>query len=354
MQLTAKELAALLNGKVVGNEDVCVDRPSKIEEGGAGSISFLGNPKYESFVYTTTASVLLVNEDFEPSQPLPAQLTLIRVSDVYKAIATLLQQFGQATGAATGVSQYAFVDDTATVGKDVFVGTFAIVGPDAQIGDKSRIYEQVFIGKEVKIGQNVVLYPGVRVMDRCEIGDNCVIHPNTVIGGDGFGFAPDEEGRYHKIAQIGNVIIEADVEIGAGTTIDRATMGSTIIRRGAKLDNLIQVGHNAEIGEDTVIAAQAGIAGSTKIGKSCRIGGQVGFSGHISIADGTQIQAQSGLPSSIKEPNTAVFGSPAIPYKDYIRSYSVFKQLPKLYKRLHQLEKQLQALNENNPTLPKT
>lgn len=354
MQLSAKELAAILNGKVEGNPDVQINRPSKIEEGGEGSISFLGNPKYEHFVYSTTASVLLVSSNFEPSQPLPSQLTLIRVPDVYKAVAALLAQFGDTSEQSSGVSSHAFIHEKAVIQEGVFIDTFAIVEAEAKVGKGSRIHAHVYIGKGAQIGQRVTLFPGVRIMDNCIIGDHCVIHPNVVIGGDGFGFAPDENGHYQKIAQIGNVIIEADVEIGAGTTIDRATMGSTIIRRGAKLDNLIQIGHNVEVGEDTVIAAQAGIAGSTKIGKACRIGGQVGFSGHISIADGTQIQAQSGIPASIKKPGTAVFGSPAIAYNDYIRSYAVFKQLPKLYKRLHQLEKELKALHEKDTSLPNT
>ncbi|MEN0003038.1 MAG: UDP-3-O-(3-hydroxymyristoyl)glucosamine N-acyltransferase [Bacteroidota bacterium] len=354
MQLSAKELAAILNGVVEGDAEVQVNRPSKIEEGGAGTISFLGNPKYEAYAYTTTASILLVSHDFEPSQALPEGLTLLRVDDVYKSIASLLEQFGQSTATKSGVSPYAFVHESATVAEEVFIDTFTIVGAGASIGKGSQIHGQVYIGKNARIGEGVVLYPGVRVLDDCVVGDRCVFHPNVVIGGDGFGFAPDENGHYQKIAQIGNVIIESDVEIGAGTTIDRATMGSTRIGRGAKLDNLIQIGHNVEVGEDTVIAAQAGIAGSTKIGNACRIGGQVGFSGHISIADGTQIQAQSGLPSSIKEPNTAVFGSPAIPYKDYIRSYAVFKKLPALYKQIHQLEKELEALKAANSSLPKS
>jgi len=339
MQLSARELAAFLGGTVEGNPEVKVSRPSKIEEGGAGTISFLGNLKYEEYAYTTTASILLIREDFTPRKPISA--TLIRVPDVYAAIATLLEQFGQKAEVEALISKQATVHDTVEMGQGVHIADYTIVAEGAVIGDSCLIMGQAYVGKNVRLGKNVLLYPGVKVMDGCEIGDNTVLHSNAVIGSDGFGFAPQEDGSYKKISHVGNVIIEQNVEVGANTTIDRGTMGATIIREGVKLDNLVQVGHNVEIGAHTVIAAQAGIAGSTKIGKYCRIGGQVGFAGHLQIADGTQIQAQSGIASSVKEPNLALFGSPAIGYKDYIRSHAVFKKLPELYKRLSQLEKEL-------------
>ncbi|MBK7871776.1 MAG: UDP-3-O-(3-hydroxymyristoyl)glucosamine N-acyltransferase [Saprospiraceae bacterium] len=339
MQLSASEIAQLLNGSVEGDPQVKVNRPSKIEEGGIGTITFLANSKYEEFAYTTTASVLLVSRGFVPKQQISA--TLIRVDDVYNSISFLLEKFGNQVVINTGISSQAFIHPTAKLGQDVSVEMFSVIEEGVIVGDGSRIASQVYIGRNVELGKNVILYPGVKIMQDCKIGDNCIIHPNVVIGGDGFGFAPQANGSYKKVPQTGNVVIESDVEIGAGTTIDRATMGSTIIRSGVKLDNLIQIAHNVEIGENTVIAAQAGIAGSTKIGKNCRIGGQVGFAGHIIIADGTQIQAQSGIASSIEEPNTALFGSPAIGYKDYIRSYAVFKKLPELYRLLAELEKQV-------------
>ena len=345
MQLSAQQLAKILQGSIEGNPEVLISRPSKIEEGGEGSISFLANPKYESYAYSTTASALLVSNDFVAQKPLPASLTLIRVADVRAAIAFLLEQFGQQQKRAEGVASSAIIASSAQLAEGVSVGHHTIIEEHSRIGKGSVIHAQVFIGTHVQIGENVTLYPGVRVLHECIIGNNCVIHPNTVIGGDGFGFRPKEDGSYHKIPQIGNVIIEDDVEIGSNTSVDRATMGSTIIRKGAKLDNLIQIAHNVEVGENTVLASQVGVAGSTKIGANCQIGGQVGFSGHISIADGTRIQAQSGIPSSIKEPNKAFFGSPIMDYKAYIRSFGVFKKLPELYRKVYQLEKRM---NENS------
>ncbi|NUN99997.1 MAG: UDP-3-O-(3-hydroxymyristoyl)glucosamine N-acyltransferase [Saprospiraceae bacterium] len=338
MQLSARELAALLNGVVEGDPEIQVSRPSKIEEGGVGTITFLGNPKYEEYAYTTTASVILVHHDFQPKKPVGA--TMIRVADVYSAIGVLLNNFGAAVNAPIGVSPQAVVHAGAQLGANVSVGAFSVVEEGAGIGENSYISSQVYIGKNVKIGRNALLYPGVRILHDCVIGDNCTIHANVVIGSDGFGFAPQPDGSYQKIAQVGIVLIEDNVEIGANTTIDRATMGATIIRKGVKLDNLIQIAHNVEIGENTVIAAQTGIAGSTKIGKSCRIGGQVGISGHLVIADGTQMQGQSGVTGSIKEPGKAISGFPAIGHTEYMRSFVVFRKLPDLAKRLDKLEKQ--------------
>ncbi|MCB0568635.1 MAG: UDP-3-O-(3-hydroxymyristoyl)glucosamine N-acyltransferase [Phaeodactylibacter sp.] len=342
MQLSAKALAQFLNGTVEGDPEVCVSRPSKIEEGGAGTISFLGNPKYEEYAYTTTASILLVSNSFEARRPVSA--TLIRVADVYGAVALLLEHFGnhKQTGEAE-ISKLADVHPDAQVGEGVAIGAFTVVEAGAIVGDGCRIASQAYIGKGASLGRQTIIYPGARIMPGCSIGANCIIHANAVIGSDGFGFAPQEDGTYRKIVHVGNVVIEDSVEIGANTTIDRATMGSTTIRAGAKLDNLIQVGHNVEIGENTVIAAQAGIAGSTKIGKSCRIGGQAGFIGHIQIADGSQVQAQSGVITPLTEPNQAIAGAPAINYKDYFRSYAVFKKLPELYRKLHQLEQKLKG-----------
>jgi UDP-3-O-[3-hydroxymyristoyl] glucosamine N-acyltransferase len=345
MQLSAREIAAFLGGTVEGDPDVQVNRPSKIEEGGAGSISFLGNPKYEEYAYKTTASVLLVKKDFKPRSPISA--TLIRVEDVYTAISQLLEQFGNTGGRKSGISDKASVSSSAKLGQEVAVGDFTTIGDNSTIGDHCTVHGQVYIGKEVSIGPNTILYPGVRILDRCKIGANCILHANVVIGSDGFGFAPQEDGSYKKVVHVGNVILEDKVEIGAQSTIDRATMGSTIIREGVKMDNLIQVGHNVEIGAHTVIAAQTGIAGSTKIGKHCRIGGQVGFVGHIEVADGTQIQAQSGIASHVKEPNQALFGSPAFAYREFVRSHAIFKKLPELYKQLNALER---AFKRSSPT----
>jgi UDP-3-O-[3-hydroxymyristoyl] glucosamine N-acyltransferase len=346
MQLSAKELAKIVNGNVEGDSSVMIDRPSRIEDGGEGSVSFLGNEKYESFVYDSTASALLVSHKFEPRRPVSS--TLIRVDNVYAAMAKVLQLFDNKNHPPRGIADTAFVHPDAQFGKDVGIGHFTVIEANATIGDGSTIHAQVFIGRNVQIGADVTIFPGARILHNCIIGDHCVIHANAVIGSEGFGFTKDEKGHYTKIPQTGNVVLEERVEVGACTTIDRATMGSTIIRAGVKLDNLIQIGHNVEIGQDTAIAAQAGVAGSTKIGRDCQIGGQVGFVGHLNIADGMRVQAQSGVASSIKEANQAFFGSPAIPYNDYIRSYTVFKKLPELYKRINELERRLRKMEEKH------
>ncbi|MEM1327257.1 MAG: UDP-3-O-(3-hydroxymyristoyl)glucosamine N-acyltransferase [Bacteroidota bacterium] len=340
MQLTAATISQMLNGTVEGDPDVTVSRPSKIEEGQEGSISFLANPKYESYLYQTAASVVLVAVDFEPKSTFSC--TLIRVPDVYNAMAQLLEWYQNGRSQYfEGISERASVHHTAVIGVGTSIGDFVYVATEAQIGDNCFIHPNAFIGKGVKIGKEVVIHSGARIYHDCVIGDRCTIHANTVIGADGFGFAPQEDGSYRKVAQIGNVVLEEQIEIGANTTIDRATMGSTIIRKGVKIDNLVQIGHNVEIGEYTVIAAQTGVAGSTKIGKRCMIGGQVGFVGHLTIADDTKIQAQSGIASSVKKEGTALFGYPAIEYSKYIKSYAVFKMLPQLYKKIHALEKLL-------------
>jgi UDP-3-O-[3-hydroxymyristoyl] glucosamine N-acyltransferase len=341
MQITARELSQILQGEVEGNPDVWVDHPSKIEEGDAGSISFLANPKYESYAYTTEASILLVSKDFKPAQKVKA--TLIRVDNVYTSVAMLLSKFDQTPSSNhSGISAKASVNPDAQIAENVSIGDFAVVSSGVRIGKGTRIYPQVFLGENVVVGSGCTIFPGVRILHGSIIGNNCTIHPNAVLGADGFGFARDANGTYMKIAQIGNVLLEDDVEIGAGTSIDRATMGSTIIRHGVKIDNLVQVGHNVEIGENTVIAGQAGIAGSTKIGKNCMIGGQVGFAGHISIADGVKIGAQAGVTNHVKEPDTEILGAPAIPVRDFLKSAIIFKKLPELHRRLGELEKLIQ------------
>lgn len=339
MQVTANEIAHIVNGKIQGNADTIVTHPAGIEDGGQGAISFLDNPKYEPYAYTTNSSVLLVNENFTPTQEIKA--TLIRVENVRVAVATLLNAFGEGVTKISGISEHAFIHKNAKIGNNVAIGHFTVVDDGAVIADNTILHNQVYIGKNVQIGVDCELSSGVKVYHDCKIGNRVNIHSNTVIGSDGFGFAPQADGTYKKVAQIGIVILEDDVEIGANTVIDRATMDSTIIRKGVKLDNLIQIAHNVDIGENTVIAAQTGIAGTTKIGKNNQIGGQAGFAGHLSTADGVRVQAQSGINASIKQENAAVYGSPAIAYRDFLRAYSIFKKLPDLEKRVRELEQDL-------------
>lgn len=344
MQISVQELAAVVNGRVEGDGQVLVDHPAKIEEAGPGSVTFLGNMRYEQYAYTTAASVLLVDESFRPKKPL--RPTLIRVDNVYTAVSRLLRAFDTPRFSDQWPrSGHAVIAPDAELADKVRVGDFAIVESGVRIGEGSVIAHQCYIGENVEIGRNCLIYPGVRILRGCRIGNDCILHPNVVIGSDGFGFAPDAGGQYEKVPQLGNVVLEDRVEVGANTTIDRATMGSTIIREGVKLDNLIQVGHNVEIGRDTVVAAQTGIAGSTKIGANCRIGGQVGVAGHLTIADGTQIQAQSGVASSVQESGRSWFGSPALAYRDYIRSYGVFKRLPELYRQIGRMEQAIRRLS---------
>jgi len=342
MFVTARQLSQFLGGELEGDPDVKVSKPSKIEEAGEGSLTFLANPKYEQFVYETKASVLLVSMDFSPSRPLAP--TLIRVEDVYESLGKLLTAFDQPQMLEEGISEHAYVHDKATIGENVTIAPSAYVGAGAIIGANSVIYPQVFVGPNVQVGSDCKLFPGVKIYHSCQIGDRCVIHSNAVIGSDGFGYSQNLNGAYSKIAQVGNVRVEDDVEIGANTVIDRATMGSTIIRRGVKLDNLIQIAHNVEIGENTVIAAQAGVAGSTKLGKKVRVGGQVGFVGHIQIADGVEVQAQSGVTTSVTEPGQKMYGSPAFKYMDFLKAFAIFRKLPNLQKRVNNLERQLSEL----------
>lgn len=347
MQLTAQELAAVLGAEIEGDPSVKVNRPAKIEEGGAGAISFLANPKYEEYLYDTTASIVVVSREFKPKAPVAA--TLLRVDQVYESFARLLAFYDEAVQARPqGVSAEAYVDPAAKLADNVAVGRFATIERGAVIEEGAVIFDQVYIGAGARVGAGTIIFPGARILHQCELGKHCVIHSNVVIGSDGFGFAPNEQGVYQKVPQVGKVVVEDHVDVGANTTIDRATMGVTRIGEGVKIDNLVQIGHNVEVGAHTVIAAQTGVAGSTKIGRYCRIGGQVGFVGHVSIADGTQIQAQSGIAGPIEEPNQAWFGSPAIPYRDYIRSYAVFKKLPDVYRQLHKLQQEVEALRRRD------
>lgn len=345
MQVKAIDIARLLGGNLEGDPNVLISKPTKIEEGEAGSISFLGNPKYEEYAYTTQSSVLLVSHDFQAQKPIAA--TLIRVPDVYAALSVLMQHFGTMMAAENEaasnvrISPQAFVHPEAEVAGDVIIEAFAYIGKGAKLATGVHIYPQVYVGADVQLGVDSILYAGVRIYAGCILGRGCIVHSNAVIGSDGFGFAPQADGSFQKIPQLGVVELGDGVEVGANTVIDRATMGKTLIEKGVKLDNLIQIAHNVTVGENTVIAAQAGIAGSTKIGKNCMIGGQVGIVGHIAIANGTKIQAQSGINKSVKTENTALFGSPALLYNDFLRANAVFKQLPDLLKRLDALEKKL-------------
>lgn len=341
MQLSVQELANLLQGSVEGDPQISVTKPGKIEEGQPGEITFLGNEKYEPFIYTTQASVVLVSKDFKPRMPVKA--TLLRVDDVYRALAFLMNKFGAgaAKNTSSGISAQAFVHPEAKIGNNVSIGTFAVVEKGAVVGDDTIIHAQVFIGQNVVVGSKTLIYPGVRILEDCRVGSRCIVHSNAVIGSDGFGFAPQPDGSFQKIPQLGNVIIEDDVEIGANTAIDRGSIGSTVIKNGVKLDNLIQVAHNSEIGEHTAVAAQVGIAGSTKIGKRCRIAGQAGFVGHVRIADDTTVQAQTGVAQNVEESHTVICGYPAIPYRDYIRAFAVFKRLPELDKKVKYIDDKL-------------
>jgi UDP-3-O-[3-hydroxymyristoyl] glucosamine N-acyltransferase len=343
MTFTAAQIAHLINGKVEGNLDAAVGSFGKIEEAAAGQLSFLANPKYEEYLYTTAASIIIVNETQELKQPVKA--TLIRVPDAYTAFATLLSKYQEIeAGQLTGIQQPSYISASVRLGENVFVGAFAYLGENVVIGNHVKIHSHVYIGNNVKIGDHTTLHAGVKIYHNCVMGKQVTVHAGSVIGSDGFGFAPQADGTFKKVPQIGNVVVEDMVEIGANATIDRATIGSTIIRTGAKLDNLIQIAHNVEIGHHTVIAAQAGVSGSTKIGSHVMIGGQAGIVGHIQIADGSRINAQSGVSKSIKIPNSAVTGSPAFDYTSALRSQAVARNLPELEKRIKELEELVKQL----------
>ena len=339
MKFTAEQIASVLGGEIVGNPKAEVYKLSKIEEGSEGSISFLANPKYSPYIYSTQATITIVNTTFIPEGELST--TLIKVEDAYMSFTKLLEFYDQATKAnKIGVEQPSFIAESAKYGIDLYLGSFSYIGENVVLGDNVKIYPNCFIDKNVKIGNNVTIFAGAKIHSETVIGNNCVIYSGAVIGADGFGFAPNEDGTYTKIPQIGNVVIEDNVDIGANTTIDKATMGSTIIRKGVKLDNQIQIGHNVEIGENTVIAAQTGIAGSTKIGKSAMIGGQVGIVGHLTIGNNVRIQAQSGIGKNLKD-NDVVQGSPAFGYGDFSKSFVHFKNLPKIVNEIEELKKEI-------------
>lgn len=331
MNLTAGHIADQINGTVVGDRNIDIFNISKIEDGSKGSLTFLANPKYTEFIYTTKASAAIVSSDFEPTERI--ELTLIKVKDPYSSFTTILELFDKGLSKRKGISKLTDVDKSSKISDSAFIGSFSTVGQNSIIGEKCIIENQVFIGNNVKIGNGCLIYPGVKILDDTIIGRNCIIHSSTTIGSDGFGFAPNDDGSYKKIPQTGNVVIGDNVEIGSNSTIDRATLGSTIISNGVKLDNQIQVAHNVEIGENTAIAAQSGVAGSTKIGKNCMIGGQVGIIGHIKIGDNVKIQAQAGVTSDI-ESNSRVTGTPAISYMNYNKSYVHFKNLPEIVKKI--------------------
>ena len=336
MKFTARQISDILHGEVEGDPNEEVFKLSKIEEGEKGSLTFLSNPKYTSFLYTTKASIAIVNKSFVPEKEILT--TLIKVDDSYKAFSTLLEFYNQVKLNKSGFESPHFKSDTAVIGENVYIGAFVYIGHNVKIGNDVKLYPHVYIGDNVTIDSGTNLFSGVKVYSESVIGKKCTLHSGVIVGCDGFGFVPDKNGIYVKVPQTGNVIIEDNVDIGSTTTIDRATLGSTIIRNGAKLDNQIQIAHNVEIGENTVIAAQTGIAGSTKVGKDCQIGGQVGIVGHLTIGDNVRIQAQSGISRSIKD-DEVVQGSPALPYSDYNKSYVHFKNLSKLVDRVNELEK---------------
>lgn len=347
MEFTARQIAEILGGEINGDPEAKVSGLSKIEEGEAQTLSFLANPKYTPHIYSTKASVVIVNKSFEPEQKLPASCTLIRVENAYESFAKLLDVYNQIRHGKKGVEEGAYVHASAEIGNDVFVSAGAHIGENATIGDNTKVYANAVIGANTKVGSGGLIFPNVVIYPDCVIGNQCTLHSGVIIGSDGFGFAPNQENNYQKVAQIGNVILGDGVEVGAGTTIDRATLGSTRIGRGVKLDNLIQVAHNVEIGENTVIAAQTGIAGSTKIGKNCMIGGQVGIVGHLNIGNGVKIAAQSGVASDLAD-NAIVQGSPAFEIGDYKRSYVSFRKLPKIQQRIDELEQEIAALKRAN------
>ena len=343
MQFNAAQIAILVNGKLEGDTSVSVSSFGKIEEAKPGQLSFLANPKYEEYLYHTKASIIIINESLELKQPVSA--TLVRVADAYTAFATLLAKYQELiTQQLTGIQQPSYIADSATLGENNFIGAFVYIGENVQVGNNVKLFPSVVLGNNVTIGDNTILHAGVKVYFDCVIGKNVTVHAGTVIGSDGFGYAPQKDGSYQKVPQIGNVVIEDFVEIGANVTIDRATMGSTIIHSGVKLDNLIQIAHNVEVGTDTVIAAQTGISGSTKVGKNVMIGGQVGTAGHIQIADGSKINGQSGVTKSIKEPNKTFNGTPAVDFSTSMRVHAMSRNLPNLEKRVKELEKMVEQL----------
>ncbi len=342
MKFTARVIADFLKGTIEGDENIEVYNVSKIEEGKEGTLSFLANPKYEHYLYTTKSSIVLVNKSLKLAKSVEA--TLIKVDDAYKAFASLLELYQQSQPIPVGVSELAVVHESAKIGKDVYIGEYAVVAKNAQIGDNVIIHPQVYVGENVKIDSGTILFPQVVIYHNCVLGKNCTLHAGVVVGSDGFGFVPQNDDEHKKVPQIGNVVIEDFVEIGANSTIDRATLGSTIIRKGVKLDNLIQIAHNVEVGEKTFMAAQCGVAGSAKIGRECLIGGQVGVVGHINIPDKVKIGAQAGIASNVKQEGVTLQGSPAISYMNFHKSSVVFKKLPELNMQIAKMQKELDEL----------
>lgn len=339
MKFTANQIAEILNGEIVGDPEAVVSKLSKIEEGEEGSLTFLSNPKYTNFVHSTKASVCIVNKDFSPKED--SSVTFIKVEDSYEAFSKLLSYYEELTKTKkSGLEDPHFLGDDVELGEDIYIGAFTYLGNNVKIGDKVQIHPNSYIGDNVEIGDHTVIYPGSKIYADCKIGKNCVLHGGVIIGADGFGFTPDDKGVFTKVPQTGNVIIEDHVDVGAGTSIDRATLGSTIIREGVKLDNQIQIAHNVEIGEHTAIAAQTGIAGSTRIGKHCIIGGQVGIVGHIKIGNHVRIQAQTGVGKNVED-GQALQGSPALGYSDFNKSYVHFRNLPKIVNQLNSIEKKI-------------
>ena len=342
MEFTAELIAGFLQGDIVGDPKATVSELSKIEEGHPGSLAFLSNPKYEHYIYQTKATIVIVNRSFEPTAPVSA--TMIKVDDAYSCFAKLLELYIANKPQKRGISKLAAIHESVEMGEEMYVGDYAVIEQGVKIGNRCKIYPQVYLGDGVVVGENCIIYPGVKIYKGCKIGNNCIIHAGAVIGADGFGFAP-KDGSYEKIPQLGKVVIEDDVEIGANTTIDRAVMDATIIHKGVKIDNLVQIAHNVEIGDNTVMAAQVGIAGSTKVGKHCMFGGQVGLAGHIHITDNVNFGAQSGVISDIKEPTT-VLGAPAIHAKNFMRSSAIFNRLPDIYRTIGQMEKEIERLKQ--------
>ena len=343
MQFTAEMIAGLLNGTIVGDKGASVSTVSSIDGGKAGSLAYLTNPAYEQYLYTTEASIVLVDSTFEPKQEV--KTTLIKVDNVGQCVLNLLEMYNATRPQKSGISKLASINEAASVGEGCYIGDFAVVERGAKLGNKVQIYPQCYIGDNVEIGEGTKLYPGVKVYEGCKIGRNCIIHAGAVIGADGFGFAPKADGTFAKIPQLGNVIIEDNVEIGANTCVDRAKTDSTIVRSGVKLDNLIQVGHNVQIGSNTVMSAQVGIAGTTKIGSNCFVGGQVGFADHIVVGNGCKIGSQSGIDKGVADGETR-FGSPALPGIQYHRSFAVFRNLPEMATKLRELEKRINTIEE--------
>lgn len=343
MKFTAIQIAEILQGKVDGNPNQEVSKLSKIEEGESGSLTFLSNEKYKPYIYTTSASLVIVNKNFLPEKKIAA--TLIRVDDAYKAFSTLLSFYNEVKNNKIGIENPHFMSDSVSLGANAYIGAFSYIGDNVVIGDDVKIYPNCFVGDNVRIGDGTVLFSGVKLYSETEIGKHCKIHAGAVLGSDGFGFAPDENGEYSAIPQIGNVVVEDNVDIGSNTVIDRATLGSTYIRKGVKLDNFVQIAHNVEVGSNTVIAAITGVAGSTKIGSNCMIGGQVGIAGHIEIGNDVKIQGNTGVTASIKD-NAVIKGTPAYEASQYNRSYVHFKRLPDYVQKINQLEKEIKALKE--------